>query len=61
MFIPDGDNLAVRGHQKFLRTATGHAWESELAAIITLRDGRWLHFGDFMNSALTHDAFVRTR
>lgn len=61
LFIPDGDNLAVWGHQKFLRTATGHTWESEFAHIITLRDGRWLHFRDFMNSALTHDAFVRTR
>ena len=61
LFIPDGDNLAVWGHQKFLRTSTGYSWESEFAHIITLRDGRWLHFRDFMNSALTHDAFTRTR
>ena len=61
LFIPDGDNLAVWGHQKFLRPSTGHTWESEFAHIITLRDGKWLHFRDFMNSALTHDAFTRTR
>jgi ketosteroid isomerase-like protein len=36
-----------------------HTWESEFAHIIALRDGRWLHFRDFMNSALTHDAFTR--
>lgn len=59
LFIEDGDNLAVWGHQKFLRTATGHTWESEFAHIIALRDGKWLHFRDFMNSALTHEAFTR--
>jgi hypothetical protein len=41
----------VWGHQKFLRTVIAH--------IITLRDGKWLHFRDFMNSALTHDAFTQ--
>lgn len=61
LFIPDGDNLAVWGQQKFLRRATGHTWESEFAHIITLRDGKWLHFRDFMNSALTHEAFTTTR
>lgn len=60
LFIGDGDNLAVWGQQKFLRTATGHTWESEFAHIITLRDGKWLHFRDFMNSALTHQAFTQT-
>ncbi|WP_431236575.1 nuclear transport factor 2 family protein [Mycolicibacterium aichiense] len=60
LFIGDGDNLAVWGHQKFRRTATGHTWESEFAHIITLRDGKWLHFRDFMNSALTHQAFTQT-
>ncbi|BBY61452.1 nuclear transport factor 2 family protein [Mycolicibacterium sarraceniae] len=59
LFIEDGDNLAVWGHQKFLRPATGHLWESEFAHIIALRGGKWLHFRDFMNSALTHQAFTR--
>ncbi|MGY4710549.1 nuclear transport factor 2 family protein [Mycolicibacterium sp. CBM1] len=58
LFIADGDNLAVWGHQTFLRPATGRTWESEFAHIITLRDGRWLHFRDFMNSALTHEVFT---
>ena len=60
LFIGDGDNLAVWGHQTFHRPATGHTWESEFAHIITLRDGRWLHFRDFMNSALTHQAFAQS-
>ena len=57
LFIGDGDHLAVWGHQTFLRPATGRTWESEFAHIITLRDGKWLHYRDFMNSALTHQAF----
>ncbi|MCV7175897.1 hypothetical protein H7H98_09065 [Mycolicibacterium sphagni] len=47
------------GHQKFLRTVTRHTWETEFAHIITLRDGKWLRFRDFLNSALTHDGFTR--
>lgn len=58
-FIADGDDLATWGRQRFRRLATGYEWESEFAHIITLRNGRWLHFRDFMNSALTHEAFTR--
>lgn len=57
-FIAQGDDLATWGLQRFRRPATGHEWESEFAHIITLRDGRWLHFRDFMNSALTLAAFT---
>ncbi|CQD14627.1 ketosteroid isomerase-like protein [Mycobacterium lentiflavum] len=57
-FIAQGDELATWGRQRFRRLATGHEWESEFAHIITLRDGRWLHFRDFMNSALTLQAFL---
>ncbi|MCV7230104.1 nuclear transport factor 2 family protein [Mycolicibacterium komossense] len=56
-FIADGDQLATWGWMRFRRLETGFEWESEFAHIITLRDGRWLHFRDFMNSALTHAAF----
>lgn len=56
-FIEQGDDLATWGRQRFRRLDTGHEWESEFAHIITLRDGRWLHFRDFMNSALTLKAF----
>jgi ketosteroid isomerase-like protein len=57
-FIVQGDDLATWGRQRFRRLATGDEWESEFAHIITLRDGRWLHFRDFMNSALTLQAFT---
>ncbi|RDH80045.1 nuclear transport factor 2 family protein [Mycolicibacterium moriokaense] len=58
-FIAQGDDLATWGRQRFRRLETGYEWESEFAHIITLRDGRWLHFRDFMNSALTLQAFSR--
>ncbi|OBI84413.1 polyketide cyclase [Mycobacterium asiaticum] len=58
-FIAQGDDLATWGCQRFRRVATGFEWESEFAHIITLRDGRWLHFRDFANSALALDAFTR--
>lgn len=58
-FIAQGDELATWGRQRFRRLDTGHEWESEFAHIITLREGRWLHFRDFMNSALTLRAFTR--
>ena len=57
-FIADGDRLATWGRQRFRRLTTGYEWESEFAHITTLRDGRWLHFRDFMNSALTLQAFT---
>lgn len=58
-FITQGDELATWGRQRFRLLATGYEWESEFAHIITLRDGRWLYFRDFMNSALTLQAFTR--
>lgn len=58
-FIAQGDDLAAWGRQRFRLLSTGYEWESEFAHIITLREGRWLHFRDFMNSALTLQAFTR--
>ncbi|MDP7728003.1 MULTISPECIES: nuclear transport factor 2 family protein [Mycobacterium] len=56
-FIAQGDDLATWGRQRFRRRTTGHEWESEFAHIITLREGRWLYFRDFANSALALEAF----
>lgn len=58
-FIAQGDDLAAWGRQRFRRLDTGYEWESEFAHIITLRESRWLYFRDFMNSALTLQAFSR--
>lgn len=59
-FIVQGDDVATYGHQKFRRLDNGHEWESDFAHIVKLRDGKWLEFRDFMNSALTHKAFTES-
>lgn len=56
-FISEGENLAVIGHLHFRRVDTGQEFESEFAHIITLRDGKWLHFRDFINTAVAADVF----
>lgn len=56
-FISQGDDLAVWGHQVFRRIETGAEFASDFGHIITLRDGRWLHFRDFTNSALAASVF----
>jgi ketosteroid isomerase-like protein len=56
-FIGDGDELAVWGHLWFEVLATGKQFDSDFAHIITLREGRWLFFRDFFNSAVASAAF----
>ncbi len=56
-FIADGDHLASFGHQVFRARATGREFASNFAHVIELRDGKWLRFHDFMNSALAAEAF----
>jgi uncharacterized protein len=57
LFIAEGDNLAVWGHQWFKSNKTGRAFDTDFAHIITLRDGKWLFFRDFANSALASEVF----
>ena len=60
LFIPDGTTWQSGATRSSFGRRPGTAGNRS-SRIITLRDGRWLHFRDFMNSALTHDAFTRTR
>jgi ketosteroid isomerase-like protein len=56
-FIASGDDLAVWGHLWFENRANGRQFDSDFAHIITLRDGKWLFFRDFFNSAVASAAF----
>jgi ketosteroid isomerase-like protein len=56
-FIAQGDDLAVWGHLWFEARNTGRRFDSDFAHIITLRDGKWLFFRDFFNSAVASAAF----
>ena len=54
-FIAQGDDLAVWGHLWFQSKKSGREFDSDFAHIITLRDGKWLFFRDFFNSALASE------
>lgn len=56
-FIAQGDDLAVWGHLWFENRQNGRQFDSDFAHIITLRDGKWLFFRDFFNSAAASAAF----
>ena len=56
MFGED-ERVAVKGHLRLESKATGREIQSDFAHIIEVRDGRWLHFFDFMNTAVAADAF----
>lgn len=56
-FIADGDAVVVTGHLRLTARATGGGIESDFAHVITLRDGKWLRFRDFMNTAVADSAF----
>ena len=57
LFIEDGDDLAVFGELVFKTKKGGREFGSDFAHIITLRDGKWLRFRDFFNSALAAETF----
>lgn len=57
LFIAEGDHVAVWGHLWFEDRKSGRKFDSDFAHIITLRDGKWLFFRDFFNSALASEVF----
>ena len=56
----EGDRVAVKGHLHLTARSTGKDIRSDFAHIIQVRDGRWLRFCDFMNTAAGAAAFATT-
>ena len=56
-FLSDGDKVTVTGHLRLTARATGRVIESDFAHVITVRDGKWLRFRDFMDTASAVAAF----
>jgi ketosteroid isomerase-like protein len=54
-----GDKVVVTGHLNLRARSTGRLIDSDFAHVIALRDGRWLRFRDFMNTAVAMAAFSR--
>ena len=52
-FICEGDKVVVTGHLRLTARSTGGAIESDFVHVITVANGKWRLFRDFMN---THEA-----
>lgn len=57
-FIESGDKIVVTGHLRLTARRTGRPIESAFAHVITVADGKWLRFRDFMNTAVAAAAFA---
>ena len=51
-FIAERVKVAVTGHLTLTALSTGGAIDSAFVHVITLKDGKWLRFRDFMNTAV---------
>lgn len=56
-FIAERDKVVVFGHLRLTAKPTGGSIESDFVHVITVKDGKWLHFRDFMNSVVATAAF----
>ena len=56
-FIAQGDQVVVTGHLRLTARKTGGSIESDFVHVITVRDGKWLRFRDFMNTVVADRAF----
>lgn len=52
-----GDKVFVTGHLNLSPLKTTGTIDSDFAHVITLRDGKWARFRDFMDTAVAVDAF----
>ena len=51
------DKVIVTGHLNLTTKSTGREIDSDFVHVITLKDGKWLRFRDFMNTAVAVAAF----
>lgn len=56
-FICEGDKVVVTGHLRLTAHKTGKPIKSDFVHVITVRDGKWVRFRDFMNTVVAAEAF----
>lgn len=56
-FITERDKVVVTGHLRLTAKRTGREIDSDYVHVITLKDGKWTRFRDFMNTAAAVAAF----
>lgn len=57
-FLCDQNLVTVTGHLHLTANATGVDFKSDFAHIITVEEGRWRRFRDFMDTAAAASAFL---
>ncbi len=60
-FLVDGDMVTVTGQLHLTARSTGVDFRSDFAHVITVKDGRWIRFRDFMDTAVAAAAFASPR
>jgi ketosteroid isomerase-like protein len=55
--VASGETVTVTGVLHLTARATGRPIKSDFAHVITVRDGKWVRFRDFMNTAVAAAAF----
>ena len=58
-FIAERDKVIVTGHLRLTARSTGGTIDSDFVHVITLKDGKWQRFRDFMNTAVAVAAFSK--
>jgi uncharacterized protein len=58
-FLSDGPMVTVTGNLHLTARSTGRDIRSAFAHVITVADGKWLRFRDFMNTSAAEAAFRR--
>lgn len=56
-FITERDKVVVTGHLRLTAKRTGREIDSDYVHVITVKDGKWTRFRDFMNTAAAVAAF----
>lgn len=56
--LADADKVIVTGHLNLTTKSTGRVIDSDFVHVITLVNGKWLRFRDFMNTAVAVQAFA---
>lgn len=56
-FLNDGQMVTVTGNLHLTARSTGRDIVSAFAHVITVQDGKWLRFRDFMNTSVAEAAF----
>jgi uncharacterized protein len=56
-FLADGDKVIVTGHLHLTTKSTGRAIKSDFVHVISMANGKWSRFRDFMNTVEAAAAF----